>query len=168
MATITELLSKTDSAIIGAYDKGTTFLQKRGIIPLNTVIMANHTLFWTSIVAANRDHNIMWFFAVLAAVFMFLSYNRWQRAIGYWENARKMMELNARVIVVRGNWWPRLIGLTVMLLLAVTEIMHNNLIGLVGSLTVICINYLDCCTYLGPGDYAKNRQSKMVGQPQEM
>ncbi len=44
-------MQKIDNWVIEQFDKGTTLLQKKGWLPLNTLIMGIECLFWASLLS---------------------------------------------------------------------------------------------------------------------
>jgi|SRR5882672_557059 len=156
-----DLIIKLDNKLIDVFDAGTTYIQRQGIIPLNTLIMATEVLFWTSAIVLNKGSLFMWVLVVLGAITLFMSFLRWQHAVGYWENYRKMMQLNANVVSNRDSHLFRIFNLFMMSFFSVMAILSQDWSGLLGPITLTCMFYLGCCLYLGPGDYAKNRKPNL-------
>src|SRR6266436_807221 len=91
---------KVDDIIIEAFDKGTTFLQKRGILPLNTLIMGTGCLFWSLLIVSSTGWSL-YAVSAIGALALYGEFNTWSNAANYWENQRKTQELNARVLLNR-------------------------------------------------------------------
>jgi hypothetical protein len=160
---------KWDNWIIEQFDKGTTLLQKKGIIPLNTLIMISECLFWGSLIAHGHIPNNApdLIFVVFVGIFLFAAYYRWQKAVGYWENQRKTQDLNAQVLSEREKSFVlRFITVVTFTPILVLELIVLDFIGAIGSITLITNGYLRCCRYMGPGDYARERKTSVQGLTQ--
>src|SRR5258706_8789930 len=160
-------MRKIDNWVIEQFDKGTTLLQKKGWLPLNTLIMGTECLFWSLLVVGSSG----WTFYVISAIGalqLVVGFNSWKDAVGYWENQRKTLKLNAKVLVHRESG-PiyRWLCLWVFIPLAILEFITLSFTTVTTSLLVITMAYLRCCRYMGPGDYARQRQTKVSGLPQE-
>ncbi len=161
-------MQKIDNWVIEQFDKGTTLLQKKGWLPLNTLIMGAHCLTWVSWIADQGVLSTFSFFSIPYAGFvLYGAFYEWKENVGYWENQRKTQELNARVIWNRGKLKPRLIWAFLLITLGLFVIIGEPFRGIIFFPSALCLLYLRCCRYMGPGDYAKQRQTKISGLPQE-
>jgi|SRR5882672_5950785 len=93
-------MRRIDNWFIEQFDKGTTILQKKGWLPLNTLIMSTECTFWGGLVAVQKMDALGGLVICTTAVFLTVSFFTWKNAIGYWENHRKTLELNAQVLVL--------------------------------------------------------------------
>ena len=161
-------MGKIDNWIIEQFDKGTTLLQKRGWLPLNTLIMGTQCLCWCSWIADQGVLSTVSFFSVPYAGFvLYTAFHEWKENAGYWENQRKTQELNARVLFQREQLRFRLIWVSLLITIGLSVIISMPFKGIIFFPSALCLLYLRCCRYMGPGDYAKQQQKKMSGLPQE-
>lgn len=168
---MTGIVIKADEKLIDILDTGTTFIQRRGWVPLNTLNMGANVVFWASaIVTAMRDPQspFMYIIVLLAGLSLCQSYNAWQKAIGYWENYRLTLQLNAEVLLHREHIALRvsisIISLGVIILELLTS---RNIMPLIEFTALIFQWYLQCCKFIGPGDFARKRQESISGAHQE-
>ncbi len=160
-------MGKIDNWIIEIFDKGTTLIQKKGWIPLNTLIMGVSCLFWSLLIVDSKGP-AFYVLSALGGLSLTGEYFTWKNAIGYWENQRKTLELNARVLLMRESSPAlRLTSLIIFLPLSICEFILGSYISCASSLIIIVMGYIRCCRYMGPGDYARERQTKMSGLLQE-
>ncbi len=160
------MIRKADNFIIETFDKGTTFIQRRGILPLNTLLMGASCLFWSSNVAAAGFGWATPFIIGVGAMGLYYDYKKWKDDYGYWLNQRKTLFLNAVVAMEREYISIRLLTISTFIPLMLVFIYVLYLSNLISCLTLIVWAYLKCCHYLGPGDYAKQRQTKLSGVPE--
>jgi hypothetical protein len=156
------MIKRFDIRIIELIDRCTTAMQRRGMLPLNTLIMGNECLFWTTGIAATRGFD--WFLYLLAAVSLSMGFVRWRNAHGYWESYRKAQELNARVLRVRDYWHLRLsVACFALVMVLLIDLPIWRLMGILNSVTLVFMMYLNCCRYLGPGDFAREKRESLSG-----
>src|SRR5258706_5459410 len=161
-------MRKIDNWVIEQFDKGTTLLQKKGWLPLNTLIMGTECLFWVSLLSI-QDFKTGFAYLATAwtAISLSVSFHTWKENANYWENHRKTLALNAEVLLVREAWHLRLTLNIPIFILLIFFIIIFDLKAIIFDSAAICLQYLACCRYMGPGDYARERQTKMSGLPQE-
>lgn len=160
-------MGKIDNWFIEQFDKGTTIIQKKGWLPLNTLIMGAECLFWGGLVAVQKMNALGGLIICSAAVFLTVSFFTWKNAIGYWENHRKTLELNARVLLWREeNVKLRYFTLGLFVPFTILNAIELDLIGTTSDLAILAVQWLRCCKYLGPGNYARQQQTKLSGLPQ--
>jgi hypothetical protein len=158
-----------DNKIIEVFDKGTTFIQRRGLLPLNTLIMGTECLFWSALITRSINHDDWgkYILGAASAICMSMSFLKWKNAHQYWENHRKTQELNATVLLARDDLISRMVAILIFVPFLLIEIPGLDLIGATISVTLIIMCYLRCCHYLGPGDYARQRRISLSGLPQK-
>ena len=157
---------KIDNFIIETFDKGTTYLQKRGILPLNTLIMGTGCLFWSLLIVGSTGWSL-YAVSAIGALALYGEFNTWSDAANYWENQRKTQELNARVLLNRESGYLfRLFSLFLFIPLGLFELSALVIAAAITSILVIIMGYLRCCRYLGPGDYARQRKASLKALPQ--
>jgi hypothetical protein len=163
-------IATTDNKIIEMFDKGTTLIQQRGWLPLNTLIMGTECLFWSTVLAHTVTKGSGWSYINigLAAICLTLSFSRWKDAQGYWKNYRKCLELNAKVLYSRDK--QLIIRMAILLIFTpflLSDMTVFDLISMTSDITLISGVYLSCCRYLGPGDYARERSLSLSGLTQK-
>ena len=150
------MIKRFDIRIIELIDRCTTAMQRRGMLPLNTLIMGTECLFW-SVVAVG----VPWWWMPLVVLSLCSGYAKWRNAHGYWENHRKAQELNAWVLLARDRWDNR--AAVNMLVVLTAPLFWDNLRHVISGVTLVGMMYLRCCRYLGPGDFARERRVSMSG-----
>lgn len=170
------LLRKIDDKIIDLFDGITTKIQKKGLIPLNTLIMGFKVIFFGSIMSRQNTFGILdIFLLILCAGCLVVAYFAWADAIGYWENHRKTLSLNARVLLHRERNLVLRYAITIGFIpLTIIELIHmatspasaiSDATLVISDITLISIGYLECCRYIGPGEYSRKRKSSLQGLP---
>jgi hypothetical protein len=162
-------MNAIDDHIIALFDRATTAMQRRGWLPLNTLIMAAECLIWAALAIPTGRGLFDWYMILLAAVSLSLSFANWRNAHGYWEDHRKAQHLNALVVVLRYFWRIRsgiACALGASYAIQIYAIGWDPL-SLIGGAGVFCLLYLKCCRYLGPGDFARERRESFSGAAQE-
>jgi hypothetical protein len=157
---------KIDNKTIELFDKLTTVLQKRGWLPLNTLIMGTECLFWTLLVVGTTGTFLI-AMAAFAALSLATAFYNWKEANGYWENHRKTQQLNAVVVLHREQWKWRLFAACFFLPLLVFEVITFAWNPFGTGILVLFLGYLRCCKYLGPGKFAREKKVNLQGLPQE-
>lgn len=163
---------KFDRYLINRYDQATTYVQQRGWVPLNTIIMANTVMFWGCAFSRNiLEHETTYLPIIFGSVDLTIHFMRWKENQGYWENQRKTQALNAEVVAEYDRYILRHILTAIVLFLVVpSTIVSSSLVdGLLSIVVGICLvssGYLRCCRYIGPGDYARKRQAHVSGSYQ--
>jgi hypothetical protein len=157
-------MKRLDAILIARFDAGTTWLQRRGGVPLNHVVMADTCLFWA---LGFTTTSAKVFIALFAAMGLAASYARWSGDNGYQENARKALACNARSLWFRERMLPvRLVLGAVFFLFLLANIVTADILVALHSISFICLLWLDCCRYLGPGDFAREKRSTSKLQAQ--
>lgn len=152
-----------DNKLIELHDKTTSWIQRRGIIPLNTIIMGANVLFWSTSIMVLKEYPIIWLVVAISGISMVMGFFRWQSDNGYWEDHRKTMRLNAEVAYNRDNWKFRVAVLCSSSFFVVSDLIQGELLGASVQVLLVILHYLTCCTYLGPGNYAKKRKITILG-----
>jgi len=160
-------ITKADNCIIGLFDRATTAIQRRGWLPLNTLIMANECLFWATAFVTNADGMWIVVICIVAGPSLYFAHERWKNANGYWESARKIQELNAQVVYIRSFVMVRAPMVASMLPVMSANIFTMSLVWAVNGLALFGMMYLSCCCFIGPGDFARKRQEIPSGTWQE-
>ena len=163
--------SMLDDKIINLFDGVTTKIQKKGLLPLNTLKMGNDCVFWAAAGILNVEYQwIRLLLVAMAGIGLAGAFLKWKDAIGYWEDNRKTTRLNTLVLRCRTNTaskiW-RIFWLPVLMLYMTVAIMSFDIRFLVNTLAGVGFLYLDCCKFIGPSDYAKDRIVSLSGLPQE-
>src|ERR1700719_83921 len=132
-----------DNKIIELFDKGTTLIQKRGLLPLNTLIMGTECLFWSVLVARSINDNGMGKYIITAAgaICITAAFLRWKDAHQYWENHRKTQELNAKVLLERDYIMLRMIAILIFMPILIVEVLVLDLLGGTSSIAIIVLGY---------------------------
>jgi hypothetical protein len=168
MERVCTYLIKGDVKLVITVDGWTTYIQRKGWAPLNTIKMLGDCLFWGSLSYSSMDGFLVYFIVPVGGLAMWASHRKWSEDTGYWENARKTQKLNAEVWAVRLNainW--RILVYATMGPIAIMDIITFDYSRIVSSFGVVLVNYLTCCLYLGPGDYAKDKKESLASLPQE-
>lgn len=159
-----------DAWVIDKFDKAATTIQKRGWVPLNTLIMGGECLTWPAwsvYLYKIEPLPIGLITTGWAGVILYIAFNEWKDAHGYWENHRKTMNLNARVLHTREHKKLRMFIVIVLLLISVIELISSQIEYMIITTGWITVAYLKCCRYIGPGEYAKQRKETYSSLPQE-
>src|SRR4029077_8917449 len=166
-AMMIDKITKADNCIIGLFDRATTAVQRRVWLPLNTLIMANDCLFWATAFVTNSDSLWIVVTCLFAGPSLYFAYERWKNANRYWENCRKTQSLNAQVVYIRSFVMVRAPMVASMLPVMSASIFTMSLVWAVNGLALLGMMYLNCCCFIGPGDFARRRQEILSGAWQE-
>lgn len=160
------MLKRMDAYLIEKLDRVTTKLQKKGIKLTHIHVVAMVLTMFANIANNHGDPLGTVFSGVVWGAWLY-GYQKWANENSdYSEVQRKMLSLNARVmldrefqIIVRVVWfmiWP------IDILKAYSEIRQTHYLDAVVTMLSIVTPtlcwYLNCCTFLGPGEFAKQKQ----------
>jgi hypothetical protein len=158
--------SAVDSRAVELLDRCTAAMQRRGLLPLNTLVMAAECLFWASgLSLLPLDYPLGWAGCVMAGIYLNIAFARWRAAQGYWESRSKTLHLNAMAALEREQYWRwRLFFACVS---AAWQIFLADAMCLTNCVAFIGLMYLRCCRYLGPGEFDRDRKAVLPAALQE-
>lgn len=165
-----------DNLLIEKFDRMATWAQKQGLLLTSLIVYACATVLITNVAyLLLREHRIgaaivgiIWSICLWASIRFALS------AQDYPENVRKMQALNAwslekredkiwrfgRLWVFFTTFWSIVFNLWLWREKGVLVCVLDTL----SSMSMMVLFYLECCTFLGPGEFNKSKQEKYSGQ----
>lgn len=163
-----------DNWVVGYADKFTCWLQKKGV-PLTYVHVwfAAQTLFLFLLEdhIASRSVGSYVLDGVLWGGNLF-AYQVWaEKHKNYMEVVSVQKELNARVLYYRSMVAFRSFFYVLGLIIApvslaidgVSRPLNQKMVLLAMAFSLISLSVLNCCTFLGPGEFAKSKQKRFMG-----
>jgi hypothetical protein len=166
---IMSILHKIDTFLIEQLDKITTKAQRKGLVPMNTMVMFNEILFWGCFIINRNFKNLEPFdyvILILTPLALYFAYDKWQDAVGYWENHRKTLHLNSLVQLERENCKLRILVVFTFVPIMLIHLVFGLYIMDLNALALITLGYIKCCRYMGPGEYSRQRKEKLQGLPE--